>query len=150
MRGIEFKNQVGDLLRQITFQMDTVFRPIFEAYGLTMMQARILFQIKQGKLFTIGSLANVAGLSSGNASTMCKKLERAGFIKRTRNVEDERVVKLELNELGEKIIKEIDEALQEKYAVILESKVDQDFEMIIAGLEKLNDLLGEMVKSCDE
>jgi DNA-binding MarR family transcriptional regulator len=146
MRGIEFKNEVGDLIRLITTGMDEVFRPIVESYGLTMLQTRLLFEIAQSELATVGSLGNVVGLSSGNASTMCKKLEKAGFITRVRNTKDERFVKLVLTELGSETIQKIDAALQAKYAPILESQSHQDFDTIIAGMKKLNELLTEMEK----
>lgn len=146
MRGIELKNEVWDLIRLITTGMDVVFRPIVESCGLTMTQMRILVGIERGELTTVGSLGSVVGLSGGNASTMCKKLEKEGFIKRTRDSQDERLVKLILTELGSATIKKIDTALQEKYAPILVDISTQDFEMIILGMKKLNILLAEMGK----
>ncbi len=146
MRGIEFKNAVWDLIRLITTGMDLVFRPIVESYGLTLIQMRILVGIERGELSTVGSVGGVVGLSSGNASTMCKKLEKAGFIKRTRDSQDERLVKLVVTELGSQTIIKIDAMLQEKYSPILESQSNEDFEQIIAVMKKLNKLLADMGK----
>jgi DNA-binding MarR family transcriptional regulator len=147
MRGVDFKNEIEDLIRLITAGMGNVFGSVVESFGLTMVQARILMEIERCNLSTVGNLGSTVGLSSGNASTMCKKLEKAGFVKRIRNSEDERYVKLELTELGLETIKKIDAAFQKKYAPVLESKSRGDFDIIIAGMKKLNELLTEMEKS---
>mgnify|MGYP000843908825 FL=1 len=144
MRGIEFKNEVWDLIRLIRMGMDVVFRPMVESFGLTMLQLRIMIEIEENELSTVGSLASKVGLTSGNASTICKKLEKTGFIKRIRSSKDERFVKLVLTELGKETIKKIDLALQEKYASILEAKTEQDFNIIMRGIKKLNEILSEM------
>lgn len=147
MRGTEFKNEIWDLMRLVTTGMDGVFRPVVESCGLTMIQARILVGIKRCELSTVGHLASLVGLSSGNASTMCKKLEKAGFIKRVRDSRDERFVKLVLTEQGAETIKKIDTFLDEKYAPILENKSVRDFDTIITGMQKLNEVLQELEKT---
>lgn len=144
MREIEFKNEIWDLIRLIAIEMDLVFRPIVESHGLTMIQARILAGIQRCELSTVGSVGNAVGLSSGNASTMCKSLEKAGFIRRIRAPEDERFVKLVLTERGKETIGRIGAVFQEKYTPILQEKTDQDFNTIIAGMKKLKELIVEM------
>ncbi|HEY8464264.1 MAG TPA: MarR family transcriptional regulator, partial [Bacillota bacterium] len=146
MRGIAFKDEVWDLIRQLTLGMELVFRPIVASFGLTMTQTRLLVEIARSDLATVGSLADLVGLSSGNASLMCKKLERAGFIRRIRDSRDERVVKLVLTPRGTATLQKIDQVLQDKYGAFLESKAPQDFETIIAGMKKINELLIEMGK----
>ena len=42
---VEFKNTTWDILRSISENMDKLFRPVGEHYGLTMMQVRILLEI---------------------------------------------------------------------------------------------------------
>jgi DNA-binding MarR family transcriptional regulator len=144
MEGMEFKNEIWDLIRLVSVGMDHVFRPIVEPCGLTMMQTRILMEIARSDSSTVGNLAGVVGLSSGNASTLFKKLEQSGFIKRIRDSHDERVVKLLLTELGAETVQKIDRAIQTKYAAILAGKSSRDLAVIIAGMRKLNEILTEM------
>lgn len=148
MREVEFKNEIWDLVRLITTGMDLVFRPLVESHGLTMIQARVLAGIQRCELSTVGNVGSVVGLSSGNASTICKKLEKAGFLRRIRASEDERFVKLVLTERGKETLKKINAAFQERYASILQKKTDQEFIAIISGMKKLKELIAEMGRVC--
>jgi DNA-binding MarR family transcriptional regulator len=123
--------------------MDKVFTPILAQYGLTMMQARILTEIKDCGHHTVGSLGSVIGIASGNTSSMCKKLEKAGFIKRIRDPEDERFVKLALTDFGEQTLQKIENTLDEKYGDFLRSNSEQ-FCAIAIGMSKLCSFIKEM------
>jgi len=144
MKSLVIKNEIWDFLRTITECMDKAFRPIMEEYGLTMMQTRILVEIKECGHHTVGSLGNEVGLASGNASSMCKKLEKAGFVQRIRDIDDERFVKLALTKLGEKTLQDIEDALEKKYGAFLERKDDDEFQIISDGMKKLCCFIKEM------
>lgn len=137
MNSIAFKKEIWDILRSMRECMESAFLPMLEAHGLTMMQTRILLEIKQCEHPTVGCLCGVIGLSSGNASSMCKKLEKAGFVKRIRDPRDERFVDLSLTEKGEETIREIEIALEKKYGQYLESRSELEVRELIAGIKKL-------------
>lgn len=141
MRSLMLKNDLWDMIRLTTINMEAAFSPIVKTYGLTIMQNRILVAIVQCNQPTVGNICKVIGSSGGNASNMCKKLEKEGFVKRIRSHEDERVVELVLTEKGKDTINKIDDELKKRYEPILGSKSDEDFETIVLGIEKLNELL---------
>ncbi|MDD4780771.1 MAG: MarR family transcriptional regulator, partial [Tissierellia bacterium] len=66
------------------------------------------------------------------------------FLIRNRSHEDERIVTLELTEKGKETLKNINEDIDKKFKPILDSKSDKDFEDIIIGMRKLNELLREL------
>ncbi|MEA5021950.1 hypothetical protein SDC9_17532 [bioreactor metagenome] len=144
MRSMVFENEIWDFLRTITEGMANAFRPIVEEYGLTLMQTRILVEVKDGAPHTIGSLGSIIGLSSGNASSMCKKLEAAGFLRRIRTPEDERFVKLALTRHGEDTIYRIEEDLERRYGVFLEYKGEQEYQRFIECMENVKAFMQEM------
>lgn len=144
MRSMVFENEIWDFLRTITEGMANAFRPIVEEYGLTLMQTRILVEIKDGAPHTIGSLGSIIGLSSGNASSMCKKLEAAGFLKRIRTPEDERFVKLALTRHGEDTIYRIEEDLERRYGVFLEYKGEEEYQRFIKCMDTVKAFMQEM------
>ncbi|EHL06837.1 transcriptional regulator, MarR family [Desulfitobacterium hafniense DP7] len=139
-----FENEIWDFLRTITEGMANAFRPIVEEYGLTLMQTRILVEVKDGAPHTIGSLGSIIGLSSGNASSMCKKLEAAGFLRRIRTPEDERFVKLALTRHGEDTIYRIEEDLERRCGVFLEYKGEQEYQRFIECMENVKAFMQEM------
>ncbi|MCO1599919.1 MarR family winged helix-turn-helix transcriptional regulator [Desulfosporosinus nitroreducens] len=146
MKGMVFENEIWDFLRTISECMANAFRPIVEEYGLTIMQTRILVEIKEGGPHTIGSLGAIIGITGGNASSMFKKLEKAGFLRRIRNPEDERCVQLALTEVGEETIKKIEDVLEQKYGAFLKNKNKEEFQTIFACMEKVSSFLMEMSK----
>jgi len=141
MRNFLLKNDLWDMMRLTTTNMEAAFSPIVQAYGLTLMQNRILVAISQCKQPSVGCICKIIGASGGNASNMCKKLEKEGFVKRIRSHEDERVVNLQLTEKGIETINKIDDELKKRYEPILDSKSDEDFETIFLGIKKLNEFL---------
>lgn len=144
MKEIEFRDEIMALIRQIATGVDLVFRPIVESFGLTMIQVRILFVIERSSSPTVGTIGELVGLSSGNASAMCKKLEKAGFLRRIRAVEDERYVKLSLTGKGKETLEQIDRLFREKYLAILDRVTEEDFALIHAGLCKLKEVISAM------
>lgn len=57
MEPAEFKNQVWALMRDITDRMNGVFHPIIDRYGLTIMQMRVLFEIRREDGCTVSGLS---------------------------------------------------------------------------------------------
>lgn len=143
---VEFKNTTWDILRSISENMDKLFRPVGEHYGLTMMQVRILLEIGN-RTRTVGSLGKSISVAGGNISAMCKKLEKEGFVMRSRDSADERIVNVTLSEKGKKTIKMIEKDLQRLYAESLAQVDQEDLRNMIMGLEKFNQMVQKMLST---
>jgi DNA-binding MarR family transcriptional regulator len=141
MKAIEFKKVVWGYTRKIADNMDCIFSPVGDEYGLTMLQIRILMELHHYGSHTIGSLADSICVAGTNISAMCKKLEAQGLLKRVRSQEDERVVKVILTEPGKKTVQKIDEAFNDRILQGLSNEAEESFNDIIVGLQKLNDIL---------
>ncbi len=139
-KSIDFGRKFIDFIREITLDLEAVFLPSLEIYGLTMIQSRILFEIYLNQKITVGSLCHTIGSSSGNASIACKKLEKQGYINRIRDTADERVVNLQLTGAGRKTVKSIEQEFQEKYDPVLSNITEDDFHIIMLGMEKIKDI----------
>ncbi len=144
MDALEFKNQLMDLMRDVSVNMGNTFLPIINKYDLTIIQTQILREINDNKDHSIGSLAKIMNIQSGNTSSMCKQLEKKGYLQRHRDKSDERVVKIELTNKGLSTIDEIDNILKEKFSPIFSSENPDDLQAIISGLQNLKDLLIRM------
>ena len=96
MEPAEFKNQVWALMRDITDRMNGVFHPIIDRYGLTIMQMRVLFEIRREDGCTVSGLSRRVCAAGTNVSALCKRLEREGLLERSRDPRDERVVHITL------------------------------------------------------
>lgn len=137
----EFKSILWDYSRKISEHTSILVNSVCEEYGLTMLQIRILVEIKKSSSHTIGSLASRLNMAGANLSTMCKKLEGKGFLERVRDQGDERVVKVVLSVKGNKAVEEVDHILVSRITSALQEKEDEVLADIINGLKKLHDLL---------
>ncbi|HOW22470.1 MAG TPA: MarR family winged helix-turn-helix transcriptional regulator [Sedimentibacter sp.] len=144
------KKQLWDMIRLTSTNFETAFKPLVEIHGLTTMQSRVLIAINEFDGSTVGSISRIIEISSPNASSLCKKLEKDGFIVRERSSDDERVVTLKLTEKGEKNLHQINSDLKNLFGPIIEKVPEEDFETMISGIKLLNKLLSELEKAVKE
>lgn len=137
----EFKKVIFGYTKEINENMNIAFHFLGEKYGLTLMQLRILMEIYRAGTHTVGSLAEASSVAGTNISTMCKRLEKEGFVQRIRDQIDERIVRIQLTEFGEKTILEIDDYLNNRISRILADDADETFKIITSGMDKINSLL---------
>lgn len=95
----------------------------------------------------MGSLGKSISVAGGNISAMCKKLEKEGFVMRSRDSADERIVNVTLSEKGKKTIKMIEKDLQRLYAESLAQVDQEDLRNMIIGLEKFNQMVQKMLST---
>jgi MarR family transcriptional regulator, organic hydroperoxide resistance regulator len=89
-----------------------IYRPLLDELGITYPQYLVLLILWEHGSRSIKDIGHLLHLDSGTLSPLLKRLEAAGFIKRQRRVEDERVVDISLTAAGQ--------ALQERAASIPE------------------------------
>lgn len=141
-----FKYQVCDISRKINEAMNTLLSKMGAPYGLSAMQVRILLEIEPEGTMTVGAIANEVMAAGANVSTMCKKLESLGFIKRSRDELDERIVRIGLTELGMKAVGDIDHHFDEKILRALGNEPKAKYETVIVAIEVLNELLSQVIE----
>lgn len=137
MEPAEFKNQVWALMRDITDRMNGVFHPIIDRYGLTIMQMRVLFEIRREDGCTVSGLSRRVCAAGTNVSALCKRLEREGLLERSRDPRDERVVHITLTGEGGRTVDEVDALVTRAFPLLNE----EDAEVILDGMQRLSLLL---------
>ena len=68
-----------------------LLEPVAQAEGLTPLQASVLLQLVRQDA-AVGDISEVTCMGQANASSLCKKLEREGYLTRARRCSDRRVV----------------------------------------------------------
>jgi DNA-binding MarR family transcriptional regulator len=135
----DYKSKAWELAREIRTEMIKAFTPILNEVGVTEHQASIIMAIKDGDFHTISKLAERLNANQGNFSNTCKKVEQSGLIIRKRSKEDERVVTIELTELGEQKVNELCKGLEKMFQK--SQSTSAQMEMIIAGCTEALNLL---------
>jgi DNA-binding MarR family transcriptional regulator len=75
--------------------------------GITTQQTGILMSMRGGQTQTPFELARLLGIDTGLMTRMLDKLETRGLLRRSRSLEDRRVVNLTLTSDGEKVADEL-------------------------------------------
>lgn len=136
-----FTKMFWDYSKKINDHIHSAFHPLIEKYELTLLQARILVELHNHEDHTIGSLANRINMAGTNISTMCKKLEGRGYVKRVRDSKDERIVNVVLTKEGCEIVEAFERELNRRISLYTQHESRQKLDDIIVGVKELERLL---------
>jgi DNA-binding MarR family transcriptional regulator len=102
--------------------------------GVNRTDGRCLDVIDQRPGLTAGELATAVGLSPGAVTTALDRLERRGFVRRTRDPEDRRRVMVELTKEANRAAWEAYGPLGQMGAPMIEEMSDRDLATLIRFL----------------
>ncbi|XDD47225.1 MarR family winged helix-turn-helix transcriptional regulator [Leptospira sp. WS39.C2] len=80
-----------------------LYRPLLADIGLTYPQYLVMLVMWEEKETTVSKLGEKLELDSGTLTPLLKRLELAGYLQRTRSIEDERMVILSLTKNGKQL-----------------------------------------------
>lgn len=101
---LNIENQLCFRLYKLNKSITKLYAPLLKDAGLTYPQylvMLVLWQEEQTK--TIKDIGIILELDTGTLSPLLKRMEKLGFIKRIRSLEDERSVSIELTAHGKEI-----------------------------------------------
>ena len=138
------KKEIWDLMRTIQVSKDTVICPVAKDYCITPLQLRILMEVNVSENLSLNRLAKVMDMNNGNVSTLCKKLEKQGYLTRERRADDERFITLKLTHNGQAILQKMEQDIEGKYCFLMEGVSEERLEKIAVGIKELQLLIQEM------
>ena len=112
---------------------------VVQAEGLTPLQACVLYHLYQQDA-AVGDISDLAVIGQANASSLCKKLEREGFLTRTRQASDRRVVILSLTPKGREAAERLQARLNH-YMELLNALPTDAKEELNRGFQAANQML---------
>ncbi len=142
----EFNNTIFSMIREISHKIDLLLQDTANSLDLTPLQLKIIIALySSDKDVSIGNLGKTIGVTGGNISNICKKLEKKGFVNRIRSDEDERVVNVRLTETGIAASKELGEYFYKIREEFPDDGVDVNLETIVEELRELDALLDKYI-----
>ena len=84
-----------------------VYKPLLDPYGITYPQYLALVALSKSDGQTVGELGERLHLESNTLTPLIKRLEAAGHVTRTRDKQDERVVRLSLTASGGRLVEDM-------------------------------------------
>ena len=134
------------VFQRLKGRMARLIDPVVQSQGLTPLQAMVLLLVAQGDL-TVGALSENTNMGHANASTLCKKLERGGYLIRTRSEKDERIVNLSLTDKGRQALERVEERISQYYGSLerLPAWVGEDIRRGIEAADYAMDYLQNQI-----
>ena len=142
----EFNNTIFSMIREISHKIDLLLQDTANSLDLTPLQLKIIIALySANEDVSIGNLGKAIGVTGGNISNICKKLEKKGFVDRIRSEEDDRVVNVRLTETGIAASKELGEYFYKIREEFPDDAVDVNLETIVEELRELDILLDKYI-----
>lgn len=132
---LKLENQLCFALYEASRVAIDIYRPLLDALGVTYPQYLVLLILWERGTCSVKELGQLLRLDSGTLSPLLKRLEAAGFIKRRRRVEDERVVDISLSDKG-CTLKDQALAIPEKFSCELNISLEE-YMALLTGLKRL-------------
>ena len=98
---LKLKNQLCFPLYAASRRIVNAYTPLLKPVGLTYTQYIVFMVLWEKEEVTVGELGATLSLDAGTLTPLLKKLEKDGFITRTRSKDDERITLIKLTKKGD-------------------------------------------------
>lgn len=142
MEFLKLSNQLCFPLYALSRKITSHYLPILDKMGLTYPQYLVMLVLWEEQKLSVKMLGERLMLDSGTLSPLLKKLQERHLITRNRSQEDERVVLIELTDIG-KDLKEMGSEVPNDIMCSLKmsyEEMEQMRKLATGMLEKLNQL----------
>ncbi|MDR1558429.1 MAG: MarR family transcriptional regulator [Clostridiales bacterium] len=136
----EYCVAINELIQSVGSKFATAANQQFAGQNLTASQVGILLLLDKTGAMKVSDIASKLNMRESNISNICKRLESAGFVLRSRQVDDQRVVKIELTTAAVKKMDGIKASVSNFHRKMRECVSENDLKDIHTGLVKLNKL----------
>lgn len=133
--------QIMEGVRRFGGQVERALHPFCTTNNITSLQLGLLLSLYVKGPQTVSALAKSTCMAGANNSALCKKMEKEGFVLRTRDVQDERQVLVSLSPKGIDVIKKFDEECGRWQASFEMNFAEEEAQELTSALEKLVVLL---------
>lgn len=133
---LALESQVCFALAVASRRVIGLYRPVLEPLGLTHPQYLVMLALWQYEPLSVRRLGELVSLEPATLSPLLKRLEAIGYLHRTRDVADERSLRVTLTEAGR--------SLREQ-ALAVPSAIMAKLEMDVDELRALHAVLSDVI-----
>jgi DNA-binding MarR family transcriptional regulator len=128
-------------LRRIIRAVDLHSKSLAQRYGLTGPQIVLLRELGRHQPLSTGELAKRVALGQATVSQILDRLEKRGFVKRSRSDLDKRRVMNEITEEGRGSINTSPPLMQERFTAELKKLADWERTLILSTLQRVAQMM---------
>ncbi len=108
-QSLKLENQLCFPLYASARKVVNLYTPYFKELGLTYTQYIVFMVLWDCDTITVGELCRKLYLDNGTMTPLLKRMEKDGYVERTRSPEDERVVHVTLTKQGREMKRKLAE-----------------------------------------
>lgn len=138
-RNLQWK--MMENMRRLNDHMERRLHPFCTRQGITSLQLSILMTLHHAGPQTVSALARRTCMAGANNSTLCKRLEKDGFVRRERDPADERQVRVSLTGKGAEVVEKFGNMCKKQKQMLAAYLTEEETRQVVAGIEKLLDAL---------
>ena len=101
---LKLENQICFRLYSSSRAITRLYQPLLDSIGLTYPQYIVMMVLWDRKSIPFRELMDVLQLKTGTLTPIVQRLEKAGYLEKTRDENDDRKVDINVSELGEALI----------------------------------------------
>ena len=128
---------ISEKIYDLNLETSIILRKIAKDLGLTLPQVQLLLSIPFSSI-SMTDLANLLGIDNSTLTRNLNKLEKKGYVKRTKDYYDRRIYKISLSKKGSVKKNIIENKLNEVSIKILSVLNYKDKHDVFQSLEKLS------------
>jgi DNA-binding MarR family transcriptional regulator len=128
-------------LRRITRAIDLQSKRLMKATGLTTPQLVVLHTLRAHGPMAPTQIARAVSLSQGTITSILERLQRAGFVERSRSPTDKRVLLAGLTDKGVRATDDAPELLQQEFLRRFHELQNWEQHALIASLQRVAELM---------
>ncbi|WP_428310705.1 MarR family winged helix-turn-helix transcriptional regulator [Hydrocarboniphaga sp.] len=98
--SLRLANQICFAVYSTELAFNGIYKPLLDVIGLTYPQYLAMMVLWERDDVAVKDIGALLHLDSGTLTPLLKRLESAGLVRRTRNPEDERQVRITLSDAG--------------------------------------------------
>ncbi|GHU77980.1 MarR family transcriptional regulator [Clostridia bacterium] len=136
----EYCTAINDLMQNASSKYAKATNQQFAGQNLTASQISILLLLDQNGAMKVSDISSACNMVGSNVTNICKRLESMGLVRRNRQGDDQRVVKIELTADAEQKMGGIKTIVSDFHHKMRQCVSEADLKDIHTGLVKLNAL----------
>ena len=135
------QDRISFLMHRINAQMLRICNPRFERWGVDLVTSRMLVALLERGPMSSGDIVRTMALPQSTISHQIKRLEALGYVVRSADPIDSRIVMATLTETGRPVAKAANELSRSVTDTLLDAIGNDEVEPIRAALKRMDQAL---------
>lgn len=111
---------------------------------VTMSEAHMLVAVGQRENKAMSEVAEAVSLTNGTVTTMIKKLESKGYVMRSRDGDDKRILRVRLTDKGKKVTTVHEDFHKKLTETVLNSITQEEKVVLMSTMEKIHRFFSDL------